>query len=396
MKEVTSPTPTKEEAAVFVDNVPVYPSSETLNTPTPPAVKDLADEALPVEADEPPKKWFTKKKKCILAGIIVAICCIVGGVLGGVFGHQARERNKHPSYKKRQYTLVRNYSGTNFFDGFEFQNITDPTHGFVDYLPRNVSQSLGLLSANSTNVIIRSDSTHNVTAGRPSVRIQSNDYYNQVLVILDLVHMPFGCGTWPAFWMLGDDWPNGGEIDILEGVNRQAANQFTLHTKDGCTMKDAKRFQTGTNQALDCYVYAPDQGSNAGCGVSSLSSLSYGSGFNQNGGGIFALDWRSEGIRAWFFPRNSTPPDIYTANPQPHDWGYPDADFPNTYCDIDTNFQSQRIVFDLTFCGDWAGADSVYDLFGCPSTCTSFVANSPKNFTEAYWNIRSLQVFKGK
>jgi hypothetical protein len=27
--------------------------------------------------------------------------------------------------------------------------------------------------------------------------------------------MPVGCGTWPAFWMFGPDWPNGGEIDTL-------------------------------------------------------------------------------------------------------------------------------------------------------------------------------------
>ena len=23
-----------------------------------------------------------------------------------------------------------------------------------------------------------------------------------------------GCGTWPAFWLVGPNWPNGGEIDV--------------------------------------------------------------------------------------------------------------------------------------------------------------------------------------
>lgn len=34
---------------------------------------------------------------------------------------------------------------------------------------------------------------------------------------MDSVHMPTGCGTWPAFWSNGPNWPDGGEIDIVEG-----------------------------------------------------------------------------------------------------------------------------------------------------------------------------------
>jgi beta-glucanase (GH16 family) len=39
------------------------------------------------------------------------------------------------------------------------------------------------------------------------------------------IQMPAGKGTWPAFWMLGQNidevsWPNSGEIDITEGLGR--------------------------------------------------------------------------------------------------------------------------------------------------------------------------------
>lgn len=39
--------------------------------------------------------------------------------------------------------------------------------------------------------------------------------------------------TWPAIWEVGDNWPNGGEIDILEGVNDSGSNKATLHTTGG-------------------------------------------------------------------------------------------------------------------------------------------------------------------
>ncbi len=58
--------------------------------------------------------------------------------------------------------------------------------------------------------------------GRPSVRIESAKSWTHGLFIADIKHMPTtkttsGCGTWPAFWTLGDGtWPLHGEIDIVE------------------------------------------------------------------------------------------------------------------------------------------------------------------------------------
>jgi hypothetical protein len=55
--------------------------------------------------------------------------------------------------------------------------------------------------------------------GRDSVRITSLKSYEDSVIVLDLEHMPEGCSTWPAFWTLSKagPWPNGGEIDIIEG-----------------------------------------------------------------------------------------------------------------------------------------------------------------------------------
>jgi hypothetical protein len=61
----------------------------------------------------------------------------------------------------------------------------------------------------------------------------------------DIKHMPQGCATWPAAWETGEsNWPNLGEVDIIEGVNDNAPNAATLHTSSGCTMP-AQRSMTG-------------------------------------------------------------------------------------------------------------------------------------------------------
>ena len=49
------------------------------------------------------------------------------------------------------------------------------------------------------------------------------------------IKIPFGQGIWPAFWMLGADiekvdWPNCGEIDIMENIGKEPATIYgTIH-----------------------------------------------------------------------------------------------------------------------------------------------------------------------
>jgi hypothetical protein len=72
---------------------------------------------------------------------------------------------------------------------------------------------------------------------RDSIRLEGNKRFNRGLFILDVRHMPFGAGVWPAFWLTDEDnWPDNGEIDILEGVNYQTFAKTALHTSDRCSM----------------------------------------------------------------------------------------------------------------------------------------------------------------
>ncbi|PWY87009.1 hypothetical protein BO70DRAFT_378613 [Aspergillus heteromorphus CBS 117.55] len=293
------------------------------------------------------------------------------------------------------YSLEEDYATSNFFEKFTFYTEADPTAGFVDYVSESTAKTDGLISENSSSVYMGVDYTNVASSsGRKSVRITSNSAYTHGLFILDLEHMPGGiCGTWPAFWLLGSDWPYNGEIDIIEGVNLQTTNDMTLHTSENCTISADSGF-TGTLSTDNCYIYAADQSSNAGCGIDATNTDTYGTGFNANGGGVYATEWTSEAISIYFFARGSIPSDITDGSPKPASWGTPLAKYKGS-CDIDEHFSGMQIIFDTTFCGDWAGA--VWSTSTCASkasTCTDYVQNNPSAFKEAYWTVNSLKVYK--
>ena len=181
-------------------------------------------------------------------------------------------------------------------------------------------------------------------------------------------------------WMTGPNWPNNGEIDIIEGVNSKTENQMTMHTNQGCTL---------VNQ--DC------QGKQ-GCSVVAGGSSSYGSGLNSVGGGIYATEWTSNSIKIWFFTHDNAPDDISGPNPNPRRWGNSTSTFVGgSGCDIDSHFNNNNIVFDTTFCGDWAGNDFLQDpvcsALGA-SSCQDYVQNTPEAFEKSYWAVNSLKVYE--
>ncbi|KAK4983989.1 hypothetical protein LTR66_008638 [Elasticomyces elasticus] len=292
------------------------------------------------------------------------------------------------------YVLEDDYTPSKFFDMFSFWTTSDPTHGFVQYVDRATAQNSGLISSTSSSVYMGVDHTNVTPNGRPSVRLTSTKSYDSGLIILDLAHMPGGiCGTWPAFWTLGPDWPNNGEIDIIEGVNEQSTNAMTLHTGQGCTITNNNKF-SGTLSTSNCDVNAAGQPANAGCSIVAKNSNTYGTGFNAIQGGVYATEWTGSVISVYFFPRGSIPSDISRGSPDPSGWGTPLAQFQGG-CDISKKFKSQQIVFDTTFCGDWAGA--VWSGSSCASkanTCNDYVQNNPSAFTDAYWSVNSLRVYR--
>ena len=137
----------------------------------------------------------------------------------------------------------------------------------------------------------------------------------------------------------GANWPQFGEIDIVENVNLATTNAYALHTEDGCMASTQVSF-TGDLVNTDCYNATEND---TGCKVVD-STLSYGSGFAQNGGGAFAFLWDDEGMRIWFFTRSLVPPDLSTASPNPAGWGTPTAFYPLSTCDMTRFFGPQTMI----------------------------------------------------
>lgn len=193
---------------------------------------------------------------------------------------------------------------------------------------------------------------------------------------------------------------------------------MVLHTKGGdpgCSI--ANNGFSGKLLTSNCAVDAPGQPMNAGCGIEAASPDSYGDGFNRAGGGVYATEWTDEAITIWHFPRDKVPGDVTGGRPDPRGWGMPVARFAGD-CDVNGHFGAQQIVclvwtffcvvsfwiyaytfqvFDITFCGDWAG--NTWSSGSCASkanSCQDFVTNNAGAFQESFWRINSLKVYQNE
>ena len=313
-----------------------------------------------------------------------------------------------PSVLAQNYTLVQDYSGAKFFQGFNFFTQPDPTDGFVQFMSMAQSNDTGIAGimtgGAADNAVYLGVETGNTTSsqGRNAIRVSSQQTFQHALMVADIAHMPTGCGTWPALWMLGQGpdpstpavWPAAGEIDIIEGVNNQVGNSMTLHTSAGIVVQNSS--MTGQLVTSNCDVNAPNQSNNAGCGVVDSNPLSFGAPFNQAGGGIWLMEWLPNSIKIWCFGHDSAPADIMAGQPTSSAaWGTPHASF-ETGGDMDSHFQNMQIIIDTTFCGSWAGA--VWNTSSaCSSlapTCEQYIAQNGDALTDAYWAINKLQIYQ--
>ncbi|GAX16484.1 hypothetical protein FisN_19Lh064 [Fistulifera solaris] len=377
------------------------------------------------------------------------------GIVTFLLGWYARNQQQQPSNAKSHshnnnthytgpFQLIELQQGANLLNYYDFLDGPDSagSAGFQTYVSRRRAHQLQLLQIHPDGALIMK-SAPNAGNKRFSIRLEGKRRFNRGLFVLHVDHIPAGCGTWPAFWLTDEDhWPYHGEIDIVEGVNDQSHAKTALHTAESCSMyaQVPPYAQTGewdrstgipntytgildhetSVPADNCWVLAPHQWSNQGCVVTHSHNNTLGARFNEQGGGIYVLDWDPDHgyIKSWVFPQSQGyPANLEQATlsaesdspvaPNPNDWHQaPYAYFAigaNSSCSSD-HFSNMRLIFNLAFCGTVAGNRFVQD---CPdlaaqfavkddvvATCNAYVASEPEALEEAYWKIKGVYVYQ--
>ena len=373
----------------------------------------------------------------VLVGCIALITVVV--FTGGVNPHKLRKQTG-------PYKLVELQEGHKFFDYYDFNDGPDSlgSAGYNDYTGKERALTLNLanVTKEKDGEYIYMQSVPGADGGfRESVRLQGKRRFDRGLFILDVAHMPAGCGVWPAFWLTDEHaWPDNGEIDIVEGINTQSVVKTALHTSESCTMYAhvptyAKTgvWDTATGipntwtgipdyethvEADNCWVMAPHQWGNQGCVAVSTDNGTIGEPMNAIGGGVYVLEWDPANgyVKSWVFKRGRVPQNLESAMrtassnipvlPEPETWDLPYAYFAigeKSGCSTD-HFKNNRLIFNLAFCGAVAGnrffkdCPALSEQFNVSSdsvlTCNAYLKSNPEALAEAYWKIRGVYVFE--
>lgn len=111
------------------------------------------------------------------------------------------------------------------------------------------------------------------------------------------------------------------------------------------------------------------------------------------------MEWTDDFIRVWSWPKRSAPGDVLGADPNPSSWGKPAQLFDGANANIKDRFGAQKMIFDTTFCGDWAGNTWADD--GCVAqtgfnTCKEYVAYRGSDFDQSYWELNAVKIYQKK
>jgi len=364
------------------------------------------------------------------------------------------------------YELIEAHQGSSFFDYYTFNDGPDSigSAGYNTYVGREKAEKLGLIkvvdhqeSDGSNNYDTDEYVSLSSKAGesydeygnrfRDSIRLEGKRRFDHGLILLDVAKMPTGCGVWPAFWSTDEtNWPDHGEIDIVEPINTQTIAKTALHTSEDCdmyahvsrwnwtghwdsatglpdTFTGLPNFNTSL-EADNCWTQTPHQWANQGCVAISDRNDTIGAPMNERGGGVYALEWdpRNEYIRSWVFPRDEIPSNLQEAlleqqgngnepatRPDPSEWPTPYAYFAigeSTGCSAD-HFVNHRLVINLAFCGAVAGnrfqkdCPALYEKYNVHNdsvlSCNAYIDSEEAQAAikrDAFWKIKGVYLYQ--
>eukprot|EP00931_Biecheleriopsis_adriatica_P007357 TRINITY_DN108649_c0_g1_i1.p1 TRINITY_DN108649_c0_g1~~TRINITY_DN108649_c0_g1_i1.p1 ORF type:complete len:392 (-),score=70.39 TRINITY_DN108649_c0_g1_i1:35-1210(-) len=266
-------------------------------------------------------------------------------------------------------------SGLNFFDQFWFEQ-EDFNHGATHYLNRLDALRLGVAQPSHDHAVLRAGPRSQWNLKRTSAKIYSKPSWHYFLAAVRFTHVPYGCGVWPAFWTTTPTeiatWPNGGELDILEYAN-DLPSQTSFHTgeRNPCHLSAEEVAPAGcpampdlNNMNYNCNTSYP---STLGCAPNRLPTLP-GALWAQKPG-VMAFEWTASFVKIFYIPEDELAnvglDGEARGTPQPDTWDdyllsyYPFAASerrrPGSCRNPAEVMLPQQLVFNIAFCGDWAG-----------------------------------------
>lgn len=264
--------------------------------------------------------------------------------------------------------------------------LEDPTQGYLANYNKGCENISDLIKDSDNDSVIldvkyitKPQGKTGATQTLATLRIEGKKIYNGGVFIMDVNQIPYACGSWPAFWLVGSEpgqwdesmnkvnleWPNYGEIDIIEQINGNGENFTTLHTKENC-----KTVGSINGKPVDYKEEGSDAGDssvsndcNKGDGAIGCSlHMGSGTGGELDGdGGVYACEWiPDDSIKFWFWKRSDVP-STFTADMSTVDtsqWSstatvYTEHNLKESCSE--NYFQNLHLIINTTVCGQWAG-----------------------------------------
>jgi hypothetical protein len=238
--------------------------------------------------------------------------------------NRCRKPNKPPVVTPTVDQIVNLYSAQDIYDSifdgsnngfFKLDDYKDLTHGITKYINAADPKVNELVKMQDGKLQLWVEQVKPVASDNSvkSIRVKSSGFVqgasqNSGIIVFSVSHCPCGDGIWPALWAVGPDWPNGGEIDVMEGCNSGALfptahtvppdtpniknklglyNTSTLHTSSGCN-------SCGKDEYVGCPQYFE-------------RSETFGVDFNKAGGVYMCLLDTSGDVKILFFKKDGLP-----------------------------------------------------------------------------------------
>jgi len=315
--------------------------------------------------------------------------------------------------------------------GWAFFDAADPTHGLIIYSSGNPDvKNSDSVFYNSTPEQLHLQLQNVPNTAIYSTRLQTSEFFDNGLFVMDAAQIPFGKYVWPAWWLNGllygndpDAWAVNGEIDIIEGGwqvggGDKAQNTVSMHTNSADASHDYIQTHLTLNDGKgSCSYNGTDQhGHSCGskrsyeCPFGGCSALwptaanAYGEAFQENGGGIYAIYIPCKGsITLWFIPNNkggSTYKRVQSIMQNTGSKLTPEilnslkSDGVETLALDDRNqadyFKKLQMVINVTLCGDAFGHPGRET---CPGNLYDLV-QQPEYVKNAKWIINGVSIYQ--